>query len=202
MEGNDDSNGVGEHDADTESDVESEGEWDVRDEYSAGINVFLHFGVLGAIAIVTGRPFLFPSLGPSAYLMATGEKARQEGPYHIIGGHTVAVVAGMIAYALFGGDVSAYIAFDAPDPAFTWDLLRLTASSMTAMVLTTVVMLVTKTNHAAACATTLIVALGLMGGLADAVVIVVAVTILTYFHDWVVAPLAKYYGFKPRDARG
>lgn len=35
----------------------------LKDEYSATVNVFLHFTVLGVIALATGRPFLFPSLG-------------------------------------------------------------------------------------------------------------------------------------------
>lgn len=174
---------------------------DLKDEYSATVNVFLHFTVLGAITLVTGRPFLFPSLGPSAYLMATGEKDRAEGAYHVIGGHAVAVVAGLVAYALFGQEISAYVVFDRPDPAFSWDLVYLTASATVAMMLTTTTMLVTKTNHAAACATTLIVALGLMGGLEDAVIIVVAVAILWVFHDRVISTLAERYGFKPRDAR-
>jgi hypothetical protein len=175
--------------------------WDLKDEYSATVNVFLHFTVLGVIALVTGRPFLFPSLGPSAYLIATGEKPRAEGAYHVIGGHTVAVVSGLVAYALFGNEVSAYVVFARPDPAFSMEVVYLWASGTLAMILTTTVMLLTKTNHAAACATTLIVALGLMGGLEDGVIIVVAVAILWYFHDWIISPLAERYGFKPRDAR-
>ena len=174
---------------------------DLKDEYSATVNVFLHFTVLGLITLVSGQPFLFPSLGPSAYLMATGEKERAEGAYHVIGGHAVAVVGGMIAYMLFAQDVSAYVIFDRPDPAFSWDLVFLWASATAAMMITTTTMLLTKTNHAAACATTLIVALGLMGGLADAVIIVTAVAILWYFHDRVISTLAERYGFKPRDAR-
>ncbi|WP_263019943.1 HPP family protein [Natronobiforma cellulositropha] len=177
------------------------GEYSVRDEYSAGLNVFLHFSVLGVIAVVTGQPFLFPSLGPSAYLLATGEQPREEGPYHVVGGHAVAVVAGLLAYALFANDTSAYEVFAAADPAFSWEIVALTASSTAAMVLTTVAMLVTKTNHPAACATTLIIALGLMGGLTDAVVIVVAVAILVGFHEYLLAPLARRFGFVPEDAR-
>ncbi len=173
----------------------------LKDEYSATVNVFLHFTVLGVIALVTGRPFLFPSLGPSAYLIATGEQPRAEGPYHVIGGHAIAVAGGMIAYALFGNEVSAYVVFARPDPAFSMEVVYLWASGTVAMILTTTAMLVTKTNHAAACATTLIVALGLMGGLEDGVIIVVAVAILWYFHDKVISPLAHRYGFVPRDAR-
>ncbi|RQG98802.1 HPP family protein [Natrarchaeobius oligotrophus] len=176
-------------------------ELNVRDEYSATINVFLHFTVLGLITLVTGRPFLFPSLGPSAYLMATGEQPRAEGGYHVIGGHAIAVVAGLIAYALLGNEVSAYVVFDQPDPALSWDLIYLSASATLAMMLTTTTMLLTKTNHAAACATTLIVALGLMGGLEDGLIIVAAVAILWYLHDRVISTLAERFGFKPRDAR-
>ncbi len=175
---------------------------DIADEFSAGLNVFLHFAVLGVITIISGRPFLFPSLGPSAYLMATGEQPRAEGAYHVIGGHTVAVVGGMIAYSIFVVEgASTYEVFQQPDPAFSQELIVLTASSSVAMVITTVVMLVTKTNHPAACATTLIIALGLMGGLADAVVIIVAVVILTFMHEYFIAPMAKYYGFRPEDPR-
>ncbi|MCU4924521.1 HPP family protein [Halobacteria archaeon AArc-dxtr1] len=180
---------------------ESANELDLKDEYSATVNVFLHFTVLGLITLVTGRPFLFPSLGPSAYLMATGEKARAEGAYHVIGGHAVAVASGLIAYALLGNEVSAYVVFAQPDPALSWDLVYLWASATVAMMLTTTAMLLTKTNHAAACATTLIVALGLMGGLEDAVIIVTAVAILWTFHEWVISTLAERYGFKPRNAR-
>ncbi len=187
-------------DADLEVD-EPETDFDLKDEYSATVNVFLHFMVLGAITLVTGRPFLFPSLGPSAYLMATGEQPRAEGGYHVIGGHAVAVVCGLIAYALVGNEVSAYVVFDRPNIAFSWELVYLMASATLAMMLTTTTMLLTKTNHAAACATTLIVALGLMGGLEDGVIIVVAVAILWYLHDRVISTLAEWFGFKPRDAR-
>lgn len=174
----------------------------IADEVSAGINVLLHFVVLGVIAIVSGQPFLFPSLGPSAYLMATGEQPRAEGAYHVIGGHTVAVVGGMITYAIFVVDgASTYEVFQQSSPAFSQELVVLTASATTAMVITTVGMLVTETNHPAACATTLIIALGLMGGLVDAVIIISAVIILTYLHEYLIAPLAKYYGFRPDDPR-
>ncbi|WP_290819519.1 HPP family protein [Halovivax sp.] len=176
-------------------------ELDLRDEYSATLNTFFHFAVLGIITIATGRPFLFPSLGPSAYLLATGEQPREEGAYHVIGGHAVAVAAGLIAYALFANEVSAYVVFDRPDPAFTMELLYLSASATVAMMLTTATMLVTKTNHPAACATTLIVGLGLMGGLEDALIIVGAVIVLWYVHEHVISRVAKMYGFEPDEPR-
>ncbi len=179
----------------------SEFELELRDEYSATLNTFFHFAVLGLITLVTGRPFLFPSLGPSAYLLATGEQPREEGPYHVIGGHTVAVVSGLLAYELFANDVSAYVVFARPDPAFTMELVYLSASATVAMMLTTATMLVTKTNHPAACATTLIVGLGLMGGLEEALIIVLAVAVLWYVHEHAISRVASWYGFDPDEPR-
>lgn len=176
-------------------------ELDLRDEYAATLNTLIHFTVLGVITIVSGRPFLFPSLGPSAYLMATGDKARAESAYHVIGGHTIAVVAGLIAYGTVGGGVSAYVAFERPNAALSWELVHLWASATLGMMLTTSTMLVTDTNHAAACATTLIVGLGLMSGLEDAAIIVTAVVVLWYVHDRAIEPIAKYYGFEPEEPR-
>lgn len=62
-------------------------------------------------------------------------------------------------------------------------------------------MLVTDTNHAAACATPLIVGLWLMSGLEDAAIIVTAVAVLWYVHDRVIEPLAKYSGFEHDELR-
>lgn len=177
------------------------GRLDLRDEYSATLNTFFHFLALGVITIASGRPFLFPSLGPSAYLMATGEQPREESAYHVIGGHAVAVAAGMIAYTMFGSDISAYVVFDRPNVAFSMELIFLAVSATVAMMLTTVTMLVTKTNHPAACATTLIIALGLMDGLVDGITIVIAVAVLWVVHEQAIAPLSKYYGFQPDTPR-
>ncbi|WP_246084315.1 hypothetical protein [Salinadaptatus halalkaliphilus] len=69
------------------------------------------------------------------------------------------------------------------------------------MVLTTVGMLWSDTNHAAACATTLIVALGLMSTVPEGLVIIVAVMLLVGFHDIVVERIQDSYGIEPEDAR-
>jgi hypothetical protein len=47
-------------------------------------------------AWATGRPFIFPSLGPSAFALAVGEDvvtARR-----MIGGHAVGITSGLLAY--------------------------------------------------------------------------------------------------------
>lgn len=172
----------------------------LRDDLSAGVNVVLHFVLLGGMAWASGQPFLFPSLGPSAYLLATGEQPRAEGAYHVIGGHAVAAVCGLIAYLLFADGLIVVDAFEQGEP-FSSEVGRLALSGIVAMVLTTIGMLWTDTNHPAACATTLIVALGLMATVIEVVVIVLAVAILVGFHDIVVDRIQNIYGVEPEDPR-
>lgn len=90
---------------------------------------------------------------------AEGENEAQSGPYHVIGGHLVAVVAGLIGYHVFASGLVVVQVLQTASP-FAGELARLSASSVVAMTLTTIGMLLTDTNHPAACATTLIVSLG------------------------------------------
>ena len=173
----------------------------INDKVSAGIYTTLQFVVLGVIAWVTGRPFIFPSLGPSAYLMATGEVDRAEGGYHVIGGHFVAVISGMIAYHPIASGVASPEEFGADPGAFSPEVLLLAISATIGMVLCTLGMLVAKTNHPAACATVLIVALGIMSDPIDGVVIMVSVVILYVHQEKIVYPLAVKFGFEPEDPR-
>ncbi|MFC3956864.1 HPP family protein [Halovivax cerinus] len=172
----------------------------LRDDVSAGINVALHFTMLGGLAWVTGQPILFPSLGPSAYLLATGENPRAEGAYHVVGGHAIAAVAGLATYVVIADGLVSVDAFEAGTP-FSPAVGRLVLSGLVAMVLTTIGMLWSNTNHPAACATTLIVALGLMSSPISVVVIVVSVAILVAFHEVVVERVQERYGVEPTDPR-
>lgn len=180
--------------------VTGEESMDLRDDVSAGINVLLHFVFLGGLAWGLGQPFLFPSLGPSAYLLATGENPRAEGAYHIVGGHAIAAVAGLIVYLLVADGLVVVDAF-AGGERFSTDVGRLVVSGIAAMVLTTVGMLRSDTNHPAACATTLIVALGLMSTVLEIAIIVVAVALLVGFHRLMVERIQDRYGVEPRDPR-
>lgn len=173
---------------------------DLRDDISAGINVLLHFVFLGGLAWGSGQPFLFPSLGPSAYLLATGDNPRAEGTYHVIGGHAVAAIAGLIAYLAIADGLIVVDAFEQGE-RFSEDVGRLVLSGITAMVLTTIGMLWTDTNHPAACATTLIVALGLMSTVLEVTIIIVSVALLVGFHGLIVRRVHDRYGVEPEDPR-
>ena len=129
---------------------------------------------LGAVVWLSGLPFLFPSLGPTAYLFATDPDARQSLPRRVVGGHAIGVLAGLLAYHALAGDV----VITASMGAATMGGLRLAASGVVAVALTTAGMVVTDTGHAPACATTLIVGLGILSTPVQTGVMLLSVLIL------------------------
>lgn len=132
--------------------------------------------VPGLLAWLSGRPFIFPSLGPSALALALddgGNRARQ-----VIGGHLIGVVSGLTAYRVLASGLG-LAALAAP---LSSDGLRIVASGVLSVALTTWLMLATRTTHAPACATTLIVSLGVLPGFMDGAMIMVAVTCMYIVH--------------------
>lgn len=129
---------------------------------------------LGAVVWLSGLPFLFPSLGPTAYLFATQPSAPQSAPRRVLGGHAIGVLSGLVAYHAVAGGVVITASMGAASLAG----LRLAVSGVIAVALTTAGMTVTDTGHAPACATTLIVGLGILSTPLQGVVIVLAVGVL------------------------
>lgn len=95
-------------------------------------------------------------------------------PKRVIGSHVLGVVAGFLAYHLFAQG----IVVTGQIPPFSAVGLRLAVSSVVATVLTVTSMLYFGIRHPPACATTLIVALGLLPSFLDGVVIIIAVVII------------------------
>ena len=128
--------------------------------------------VAGALAWATGRPLVFPSLGPSAYLIAAGPE--RPSARALLGGHAVGILAGLLAYHGLADGAVITGALAAGDPTGA----GLAASGVVSVGVTTFGMALTDTRHAPACATTLIVSLGLLPSVADAAVIAVGVAVL------------------------
>ncbi|WP_340099496.1 HPP family protein [Salinibaculum salinum] len=127
---------------------------------------------------MTGFPFIFPSLGPTAYLLAVRPSALSCRPRTVVGGHAIGVAGGLVAFSLLAPDV----AVTAELPPLSSDGLRLAASGVLATGLTTGGMLATGLRHAPACATTLIVSLGLLSTPPQAAGILLAVVVLVGVH--------------------
>lgn len=140
----------------------------------------LLLSVLGVIVWWSGKPFLFPSLGPSAFVLAfeRRDERRRTGMYRIVAGHVIGVGAGLLAWTLVNGDVS----ITAVPPGGSLDGLRLVGGAILSIVLTSWGMTVTETVHPPACATTLIVSLGILATPLQALTIVVSVVLLVEVH--------------------
>jgi hypothetical protein len=143
------------------------------------------FTVLGVLAWGSGQPFIFPSLGPSAFILAFDRRSQRTRTYRVVGSHLIGGIAGLAAYTLFAAGVS----LTTTPPALSPSGLRLAMSGIVSIVLTSWGMIATETNHAPACATTLIVSLGLLSTVEQVIIIVVSVVILVETHSLVL------YGF-------
>jgi hypothetical protein len=157
--------------------MESKREEMVRHVLRVGIHVSLLVAVPALAAWALGKPLIFPSLGPSAFALGISSDKAECGR-SVIGGHFVGVVGGLVAYHLLASGLT----LENIPPAWSPDGLRLVMSGLLSILLTTAAMLITKTSHAPACATTLIISLGLLPTFSDGGIILLAVMRLFGVH--------------------
>lgn len=130
---------------------------------------FVAMALAGAIAAIMDRPFIFPSLGPTALMIFAHPRASASAPRHVILGHALGAAAGYFALfvtGLLGVGYSSHVTTP-----------RILAAA-TALALTALLLIVTRSEHPPAGATTLIVALGVLPKLIDFVWLMIAVVVL------------------------
>jgi HPP family len=110
--------------------------------------------VVGILGLAVGKPWLLPSLGPSAMLVALAPAHPQARAWNTLIGHLVGIAAGFVAIVLAG-------AANAPSPILQGELVlpRVVAATI-AVALTVLVSAALRASHPPAAATTLLVALG------------------------------------------
>lgn len=146
------------------------------------INGFITIALLSVLAFVTRTPFVFPSLGPTAYLFFFAPLSDAASPRHAILGHAVGLVCGYAAYVLMGSHGFAGAALrEASWPAVTAAALSLAATGAGMALL--------RISHPPAGATTMIVSLGILTKLEYLFVIEAAVVLLTA-QAWAINRLA------------
>lgn len=136
------------------------------------VNGFITIGLLALLAVVTRVPFVFPSLGPTAYLLFFSPRAEASTPHNTLVGHAIGLVCGYAAFWLMGPPHSGA----APDLGINWPRITAAALSLAA---TGALMILLKASHPPAGATTLIVSLGIIAKPAYLAVIEGAVLLLT-----------------------
>lgn len=144
------------------------------DRIATSLHTGLLIAVVGVFAWVTGFPALFPSLGPSAFVLAMFPDGEASDPRRVVGSHALGVAAGLVAYHLFATGI---VVTSQIEPVSITGF-RLVVSSVGAIILTVTGMLYLGVRHPPACATTLIVALGLLSGVFQGALIVATVVVL------------------------
>lgn len=118
------------------------------------LNSGIAIGVMAAVAMLSGEPFAFPSLGPTAFLLFYQPLAPNAAPRSCFFGHLIGVVAGYLSLVAFS-------LTDVPPALDQIDAARTGALALS-LGLTLSVMAWLGVPHAPAGATTLIVSLGIL----------------------------------------
>jgi len=136
------------------------------------INGFITIALLALLSVVTRTPFVFPSLGPTAYLFFFTPLGESSSPRNAVLGHAVGLVCGYGAYVVTGSH------------GFGGSALRVAhwpeiLAAGLSLAFTGALMVLLRVSHPPAGATTLIVSLGILAKVEYLVVIEVAVILLT-----------------------
>lgn len=135
----------------------------------------LYLLIVGIVAWISGRPFIFPSLGPTAYVLAFDILPdKNHSAQTVIGGHACGVIGGLLSYQLL---VSPHTLMNLTEP-MSFPGIYLALGAVTALIITTFLMLLFNASHPPACATTLIISLGILPTLVDGLFIMGAVTLM------------------------
>lgn len=136
------------------------------------INGCVSIGLMSALAAITHSPFIFPSLGPTAFLFFYTPTAPSASPRNTITGHAVGVVAGYLSLVITG--------LTTVGPALTVGVTwpRVIAAALS-LGLTAGLMVLLRSPHPPAGATTLIISLGILTQPWQLLLLMGAVVLLT-----------------------
>ena len=135
------------------------------------VNGFVTIGLLSLIALVTGTPVVFPSLGPTSFLFFFDPRAPSASPHHAVIGHAIWILCGYGSLLLFHLEHSgSALALGVTFPRVLAAALSLAATGA--------LMILFKAAHPPAGATTLIVSLGAIARPRHLLLIEVALVVL------------------------
>jgi CBS-domain-containing membrane protein len=135
------------------------------------INGFITIALLAILALFTMSPFVFPSLGPTAYLLFFSPLTETSSPRNTILGHAIGLICGYAAFSLTG---ASNMPFGFHAGIYGPRVLAAALSLST----TGAFMVLLRASHPPAGATTLIVSLGIISHPRELVIIEVAVFLL------------------------
>lgn len=138
----------------------------------AFVNGLISIAIMAGAALATGQPFIFPSLGPTAFLCFYTPTLAAASPRNTILGHAIGAGAGYLSLVVFG------LTDAAPALATEVTGARVGAAALS-LALTSGLMVLGRVPHPPAGATTLIVSLGILTEPEQLLVLMLAVVLLT-----------------------
>jgi hypothetical protein len=75
------------------------------DRIATSLHTGLLVAVVSVLSWVTGLPALFPSLGPSAFVLAMFPDGEASDPQRVVGSHVLGVAAGLLTYHLLASGI-------------------------------------------------------------------------------------------------
>lgn len=161
----------------------------------AFVNGLIAIAAMAFVALVTGEPFVFPSLGPTAFLLFYTPLLPASSPRNALGGHLIGAASGYLALVVFG------LTDKLPALATGVTGARVGAAALS-LGLTSGAMVWARVPHPPAGATTLIVSLGILRQPRQLAVLMLAVVLLVV-QGFVINRLAgiPYPRWSPRPAQ-
>lgn len=136
------------------------------------VNGFISISLMAGAALVTHAPFVFPSLGPTAFLFFYSPLAPTASPRNAFIGHLIGAAMGYLSLVVFG------LVDSGPAIQEGVTLPRVLAAGLS-LGLTSGLMILFKAPHPPAGATTLIISLGILHEPWQLGVLMIAVVLLT-----------------------
>lgn len=137
------------------------------------VSGFVSIALLAVLARITRSPFVFPSLGPTAYMFFFNPLSDAASPRNTIIGHAIGLLCGYLAFYLAGSQGFSQGLHGAGNE---WPSILAAAASLA---FTGALMVLLRINHPPAGATTLIVSLGILFKPEMLLIIEAAVVLLT-----------------------
>lgn len=135
------------------------------------VNGFIAIAIMSGIAMLSGTPFIFPSLGPTAVLLFYSPLTPPASPRHSVIGHAIGILCGYGSLWIVSENLSPAVTVEGVHP------VRIFAAALS-LALTGSLMILLKAAHPPAAATTLIISLGIVTRPFYLVVIEIAVVLL------------------------
>lgn len=136
------------------------------------VNGCISIGLMSLLAVITNSPFVFPSLGPTAFLFFFAPTAPSASPRNALFGHAIGLACGYASLWVVGLQYAPSAMTEGVN------LPRVLAAALS-VACTGALMILLRVGHPPAGATTLIVSLGILRTPEQMIVLMVAVVLLT-----------------------